>query len=432
MNPVVQLRASEKKDLLKSLLSEGKQAGRLTEAQARLWELESHANCSGVHDFSLAYSMLGPLDAGMLEEALWAAVGRHPSMRVRVAEQNQSPVFESVELPQPILERSECTTSLDALLRREASKPINPAVGPGWKAILFRASENEHTLLLHFHHIVADRWSVGILISDVGAAYRSLCDGQMPLFTPSPAQWTLNNRGPGETDASLAYWSELFAPPVEELQVPAAAQRGFAGYTGDRIELELDQETSAALNSEAVEQGLTLFPVLLAAFAAFLHSYTGQEDLTICTPISGRQGSATRWIMGYFNNILPLRISLAGDPEFRKLASEVAAQARTAATHQAAQFHRIAELPQLAGQRMTRCLFTMQNIPGLELKLPNIQSSYRDVPNGTANFDLSLFAERQEGRLRLLLDYKTALLEKNAALQLSTRFLEFLRAVALQ
>ncbi len=93
-------------------------------------------------------------------------------------------------------------------------------------------------------------------------------------------------------------------------------------------------------------------------------------------------------------------------------------------------FHRIAQLPELAGRRITQCLVALQNIPGLNLEIPGIISSYRDVHNGTANFDVALFSEEREGKLRCLFDYKTAVLEPAAAELLKDRLLEFLHAAA--
>jgi len=432
MNPAAELTPVQKRDLLKHLLQNGREPVHLSEAQARLWQLESHASPSGVHDFSLAYSLAGALDADLLEQALRAVAGCHPSLRVRIVEKDDRAVFEHVDLPPVLLERVDCGADLEERLSAEAACPLNPAIGLGWHATLYRLSANQHTLLLHFHHILADRWSVGIFVSDLAVAYQALQQGREPLSVPATAQWKLKTVGGEDIQGAMSYWRELFAPPVDELRLPLARQSEFAGYAGGRIESELDPATTDALKQQAAAQAVTLFPMLLAAFAAFLREHTGQEDLVICTPITGRQRAATRGSIGYFNNILPLRISLAGDPEFGKLATDVAALARSAANHQDVPFHRICGLPQLAGHRIARCLFTMQNIPGLQLNLPEVASSYRDVFNGKANFDLSLFAEEEHGRIRLLLDYKTAVLEHPAATELSRQFGDFVRRVARQ
>lgn len=425
MNQAAELTPAEKRHLLKNLLRNERPPARLSEAQARLWELERSS--PGVHDFSLAYSLVGPLDADLLDRALYAVANHHPSLRSHIVGTGNAARFEDIALPESVLARVQCAGNLEEQLRCAVSRALDPATGFGWQATLFRASENEHTLLLHFHHILADRWSAGILVTDLAVAYRALKRGERPFSAPAPAEGSGETASVPEVNAGLPYWQELFAPPVEELLLPRARQTAFAGYAGGRIETELDKATTEALKCEALSQSTTLFTTLLAAFAAFLHAHTGQRDLVICTPFAGRQRTATRRSIGYFNNILPLRIQIPGDPEFRELAASVAGQTRNATKHQHVPFHRITGLPQLAGQRIARCLFTMQNIPGLDLILPNLESSYRDIFNGTANFDLSLFAEEENGRLRMLFDFKTAVLDQAAAVELSHRFIAFVR-----
>jgi non-ribosomal peptide synthetase component F len=196
------------------------------------------------------------------------------------------------------------------------------------------------------------------------------------------------------------------------LQLPLARANGAGvSYAGGRVEAEFPRHTVEALKALAAEEATTLFSVLLAAFCALLHSHTGQEDLVIATAVAGRQQPSSRTVIGYFNDTLPLRLSLAGDPTIRHLIRSASAQTREMAAHQELPFHTIVALPELAGRRITQCLVTLQNILGLDLTLPGVISGYRDVPNGTTNFDLALFAEEKEGALRILLDYKTGVFE---------------------
>ncbi len=415
----------DKRALLKTLVRSRAAAAlpALSEAQSRLWDLEAHEGAPGIHDFSLAYELRGPLDPDLLEQALQAVAARHASLRSRIEVQGGAVRFVE-RLPDPVLERRPVGEDLAAALLAEAALPLDPTVA-GWRAVLFRGHGEDHTLLLHFHHIFADRWSVAVLIGDLAAAYTAIRDGvpydRSPL-PPAPSE-------PAPTPEDLAYWSAVFSPPAEVLRLPFDRPGGgFAGYAGARLAIEIDGPATQALKSVAGTQSVTLFPALLAAFAGFLHAHTGQEDLTICTPMTGRHRAGTRSAIGYFNNILPLRLDLRGNPPFEALLGRVAARGREVAGHQDVPFHRIAALPELTQGRIARCLFTLQNIPGLDLHLPGIAASYRDVPNGTANFDLALFAEEKDGRLRCFLDYKTALLEPDAAQLLADRLVEFVRA----
>ena len=417
-------RAADRRSLLRSiLLRAAATSPALTEAQSRLWEIDSHERSIGVHEFSILYSLQGSLDPGLLEEAFQAVARCHDILRARIGMNGNQAVFELVTLSHPILEVKDVVSDdeLNARVAEEVARPLHLAESPGWRVVLFRTDPNHHSLLLHFHHIIADRWSVGVLIADLTAAYCALLEGQEPL--PGRSSVAASFVARPVLESAIEYWRRLFTSRPEMLLLPLAHSDGSrVSHEGGRIEAELPRPTVEALKALAVEEQTTLFAVLIAAFCALLHSHTGQEDLIISTALAGRQQPASRTVIGYFNNIMPLRLSVAGDPTVREFIRSASTQIREMAANQEVPFHRIAALPELEGRRITQCLFTLQNIPGLDLTLPGITSSYRDVPNGTTNFDLALFAEEKDGALRMLLDYKTGVFEKAAVELLKDRF----------
>jgi thioesterase domain-containing protein/acyl carrier protein len=423
----------QKRDLLKRLLREKITARaaadvRLTTAQLRLWELEKYKASPNIHVFAIAYYLDGPLNPDLIGRAMAVVAARHFGLHARMVENDEGPYLESVE--PPLLERSEETGDdgkLETRLRAEAANPIDPLAGPAWRCVLIRRSAQQHVLLFCFHHIIADRWSVGVLISELGRAYAALQQGEDISGPPSASA---KSESPDDR-SGLEYWKNLFSATPQSLHLPLTRDaEGFGGYAGDCLEEKIDIPTVRALKDLATSESTTLFPVLLAAFGMLLRAHTGQTDLLICTPMSGRTRSATRDAIGYFNNIVPLRLDLGGDPTFQELIRSVSVQARAAFEHQNVPFQTIAALPELEGVRTTRCLFTVQNIPGLELELPGITSRYKDIPNGTANFDLSLFAEEKKGTLHVVAHYKTDHFSLEAATELKDRFLACLRYIA--
>jgi thioesterase domain-containing protein/acyl carrier protein len=436
LTPAV-LSKQEKLALLKSRLTgsdDAAQTDGLTPAQARLLELEEQFGSSAVHVFALAYHLEGPLDVQLLAESIAAVAARHPALHSRVAVSGGRAFFERTRLPSLVLRSLACPrdrggdTKLDAALRQEAEKLIDPRTGAGWRAVLFERSAESHALLVQFHHIFADRWSVGVFMTDLAIAFRNLqarrpaFDAELPRSTPAPSDASL---------LQLEHWERRFARPATTLDLPSAHRlETFSDYRGARMESSVNSESFESLQRLAAAESTTMFPLLLAAFAAMLHAYTGQEDLIVCTPMVVRHRASTRGVIGYFNNIVPLRLDLSGDPTFHELAARVTAEARAAFEHRDVPFHAIASLPELASTRITRCLFAVQKMPGLNLDLPGLRVRYRDVPNGTANFDLALFLEEIEGRVDLLLDHKTAVLDHAAARSIQDRFFQILDIVA--
>lgn len=430
------LSREEKVALLRRRLGVTDDASRadgLSAAQTRLWELENQLGASEMHVFALAYHLDGPLDVQQLAEAIGAVAERHPALHARVAYTNGRPFFEPVMPPSLVLRSFTCSASnggdakLDAALQAEAAKPIDVRAGAGWRAVLFERSAESHTLLVQFHHIFADRWSVGVFMTDLATAFRNIQATRAPFDAPLAVADQLAGDVP---PTQLAYWEARFAQPAVTLELPSAHRlETFSDYAGSRIESVIAPDRVTGLQELAAAESTTMFPLLLAAFAATLHAHTGQEDLVVCTPMVGRHRAGTRGVIGYFNNIVPLRLDLSGNPTFRELMARVSAEAREAAAHQDIPFHAIASLPQLASARLSRCLFAVQKMPGLNLDLPGLTVRYRDVPNGTANFDLALFLEEIDGRVDVLVDHKTSVLDSAAVTSLQDRFFEILGRV---
>ena len=63
--------------------------------------------------------------------------------------------------------------------------------------------------------------------------------------------------------------------------------------------------------------------LLLAVFKVLLARYTGQEDISVGTPIAGRNRVETEGLIGFFVNSLVLRTDLTGNPSVRELLRRV-------------------------------------------------------------------------------------------------------------
>ncbi|MEO8335207.1 MAG: condensation domain-containing protein [bacterium] len=402
----------------------------LTGQQERLWELENQLGASAMHAFALAYHLEGPLDVQQLAESIGAVAERHPALHSRVAVADGRPIFAKVMPPSLVIRSFTCSKSdggdakLDTALGIEAAKPLDVRTSAGWRAVLFERSAESHTLFVQFHHIFVDRLSVGVFMTDLATAFRNI-QANLPPFDTELALAESPSRD--IPSAQVAYWETRFAQPAATLDLPSAHRlETFSDYAGARIESVIASGTVAALQQLAGVVPTTMFPMLLAAFAATLHAHTGQEDLVVCTPMVGRHRGA----IGYFNNIVPLRLDLSGDPTFLELVARITAEASDASAHQDVPFHAIASLPELASTRITRCLFVIQQMTGLRLALPGVSVRLCEVPNGTANFDLALFLEEIDGRVDVLLDHKTSVLDTIAATSLRDHFLEILDRVA--
>src|SRR5262249_28811951 len=105
-------------------------------------------------------------------------------------------------------------------------------------------------------------------------------------------------------------------------------------FVGAHFAFQLDEEVTGRLKTLARSEGATLYMVLLAAFHVLLYRHTGQEDILVGSPLSGRTRPEFDGIFGYFMNPVPLRARLSGDQSFRAFLAQVRHTVLGALDHQ--------------------------------------------------------------------------------------------------
>jgi thioesterase domain-containing protein len=439
----------KKRAMLREILKERASKARrqtLSQGEERLWRLLQFDPNSAVYNVGFAYDLKGPLDVDALEKALRSLTLRHEAMHTayaviegvpsRVIAPDSGVRFERVDLSSV----SEAEFSFETRrLAIEASRSrIDLAQSPLWRFTVLERSDRDRVFLVNTHHIISDRWSVGILVQELASEYTALVRGEPPLtrstrpYSEAIGQLEASISEP-ELIAHLAYWRDQFGGDVRDLILPTELHLvGETSYRGMRRTFMLPDELAAELSTLAAGERITLYVVLLAALAARLHLDTGQKDLVFITPVSRRHHAAARGVIGYFNNLVPIRLTIADNSCFRDLLHAAAQVVKGAFEHQDVPFQHIAELPNLNRIRLGRCMISVQNTTPLALELPGITSSYIDVPTDTANFDLAVFLEEHGGTYRGWVDAKTDLWTRGAVDGLVERFVALMGALAEQ
>ncbi|WP_415835330.1 non-ribosomal peptide synthase/polyketide synthase, partial [Corallococcus soli] len=392
--------------------------------QERMWVQERLA--PGQAGLGLVYSvrLSGRLDVGALEGSLQEVVRRHEVLRTTFVEQDGRPwqrIAPALVVPLPVVR----VADEDAAWRRldeEARAPFDLEQGPLLEALLFARSDTEHLLMLKLHHTVADAWSLGVLVQELGAAYAALTSGvpvtlpALPLQYADFSAWQRESLGDDALRSQLDWWrTHLDARAV--LSLPTDRPRGAqVDPRGATVSAVLPPQLLQRLTALAGQEGTTLFTVLLAGFKVLLRRYSGQEDLTVGTPIAGRSRAELEPLIGLFVNTLALRTSQEGNPSFREFVTRVKSSALGAFAHQDVPFEKLVEVLQpprhLDVSPFFQVMFVLQNTPRPPLQLPGLSLDARSVAQGFAQFELTLFAMEQPEGLGLTAEYRTALFDE--------------------
>ncbi|GAB6041222.1 amino acid adenylation domain-containing protein [Endothiovibrio diazotrophicus] len=267
----------------------------------------------------------------------------------------------------------------------------------------------EYALLLTFHHIASDIWSVGIFLRELSTLYRARLQGAPAPLPPLPVQyadfalWQRQQLRGERLEEQLRYWRERLAgaPPLLELPTdrPRPPMQTFSGgLHGHALAAGLTE----ALKGLSLEAGATLFMTLAAAFQVLLMRYSQQEDLVIGTPIANRTRAAVEPLIGSFVNTLVLRTDLSGNPSFLELLQRVKGGALDAYRYQDLPFEALVEALQperhLSYSPLFQVMFALQNVALEAPALPEVTLSLVEPEESTAKFDLQVsMIETAEG-----------------------------------
>ncbi len=386
----------------------------LSFAQQRLWFIDQLDQGNVAYNIPAATKITGELNLTVLQRVFDEIVRRHEILRTTYINDSgdaQQHIADKLRIPIETDKLSENLSNeqLIALARKDASRPFDLSTGPLLRVrIVTLPNENAkpcYLLLLNLHHIATDGWSNGVLTQEVATLYDAFSKGQpsplpeLPIQYADYAIWQHQHLSEQVLNAKLGYWLKQLADvPVLELLTdhPRPAQRSGRGR---QINFSINTDVTAQLNELARQRGVTLFVVLMAAFKALLHRYTGQHDLCIGTPIAGRTRAELSPLIGFFVNTLALRTDLSGDPTFNELIDREQSVMIDAQTHQDVPFESIVDAlgfsRDMSITPVFQALLALQNAPASAAsEETGLSFSAIETDSQSSKFDLLInFAE---------------------------------------
>ncbi|HEY6323424.1 MAG TPA: condensation domain-containing protein, partial [Thermoanaerobaculia bacterium] len=423
----------------------------LSFAQERLWFLSRLEPESTAYHIGVSARLRGRLDRAALAAALAGIVVRHEALRTVFEELPVTAGGQPVQrvLPAaPVPARPAAlprvslmplpTPRLDAAAAAIASlwceRPFDLAAGPLLRPLLLELAAAESRLVLAIHHIVADGWSMSVLLRELAVLYPAaarLAAGAgspppaaeeapvlpaLPVQYPDFALWQREWLRGEVLEEQLGYWQRQLAGlttlelPVDRPRGSGAAFGADAGVTprpqpaprrAGRRAADLPPALAAAIAALARREAVTPFMVLLAGLQALLARSTGQTDVAVGSPIAGRQRAEIEPLVGFFVNTLVMRTDLSGDPTGSELLGRVREMALGAFAHQDLPFEllveRLAPERDLAGTPLFRVMLVVQNSPWPTVALPDLELVPAAVPGRTAKVDLTLALVLEQG-----------------------------------
>ena len=445
-----QLSAEEQRALLAKLMqsrASGTKNYPASFAQHRLWFLDQMLPGSPFYNMAAAFRLSGHLNVNVLEHCFQTIIDRHDTLRTTFAAEDGEPVqcvAPRLLLQLPVIDLRHFSTHQQQRISRllaiqTARKPFDLATGPLLRVALLRLNDQEHVGLLTLHHIICDGWSVGVFLSELTRLYAAYSTGSpsplpvLPIQYADFAHWQ-RERLQGELlDAQVAYWRNQLAH-VPVLDLPTDHPRpGTLTYRGSYYRSTFPVCLTAPLKSLSQQHGCTLFMTLLSAFAVLLFRYSGQTDIPVGSPIANRTRAELAGLIGFFVNMLVMRMDLADDPPFLEFLSRTKDVALGAFANQDVPFENL--VPEIEPRRtlnrtpLFQVAFALQNEPRPEVELSGLTLSPIESDSGTSKFDLTLYLRETPDGLDSTWEYSTDLFDLSTVQRMARHFQTLLKGI---
>jgi amino acid adenylation domain-containing protein len=236
-------------------------------------------------------------------------------------------------------------------------------------------------------------------------------------------------------EAELDFWKRQLAGAPSTLDLPTDRPRpAIPSFQTDTHRERLSPSLTAALHSVARREGATIFMTMLAAFQALLYFYTRQDDISVGTPIAGRNRCEVENLIGCFLNTLVLRTKLSGDPDFGEMLRRVREVTLDAYTHQDLPFERLVQEIQpkrdLKRTPLFQALMVFHNNLKTTAELPELTLTSMGIAKQRSNFDLTLWVTEGTDELLVALEYNTDLFDRSTIGNMVERFRMLLESAA--
>ncbi|WP_073967614.1 non-ribosomal peptide synthetase [Streptomyces sp. CB02460] len=412
----------------------------VSDAQQRLWFLD-RTGAGAAYNLPMLVRLRGPVDPDALAGALADVAGRHEVLRTLFGESDGVPVRRvrtGNRARPPFAHEVVGEAELTARVELAARHRFDLAAELPFRAVLFTLRERpgEHALLVLVHHIAGDGWSLRPLFRDLSHAYAARTGGGAAALPRLPVPYAEHARrrvaglgrptDPGSPAArQLAYWKERLTgldadgPLLPRRPGAPAAPGPDAGVVVRR----LDAAAHARIEEAARARGATLFMALHTALLTALLAAGAGPDTAIGAPVAARAADTdVEDVVGFFVNLLVLRVDASGDPGPAGLLARVRDADLGALAHQDVPFEQVVGALNPARrpgrQPFTEVVLALQNNARAEVALPGAEGGVELVRTGSARFDLLVDVSEDTGTdgtpggLTLTFEYRTGALEE--------------------
>ncbi|MEU1054690.1 amino acid adenylation domain-containing protein, partial [Streptomyces sp. NPDC005876] len=390
-----------------------------------------------VYHMQFVLHLTGHVDPARMRVAGQALLDRYPNLRSAfLTAAGGDPVQvvpEHVTLPWRHLDltgrtEAEQDTALDQALADDRADRLDPARPPLFRMALLTCGPQRAKLLITAHHTVFDGWSSPLVFKNLVQLYSATRELPPVRGYGDYLAW-LSTR---DREESAARWAaELAGFDQPTLVVPNAPLQEEAAALG-RVEVPLSIDKGRELARRAAELGVTLNTLLQGAWAILLAKLTGQQDVVFGAAVNGRPADllGSEEMVGLFINTLPTRAHCRPEDRVGHVITDLQNRQTALLDHH---YYGLADIQRAVGlPALFDTIVVFENYPVDREGIvdANLEAGFTiDAIRPFAGSHYALTLNASDPYLRLSLDYRKNLYEREAAEQIAARLVRVLDQV---
>lgn len=402
----------------------------LSFSQKRLWFLQSLNPDNSFFNSTEALRIKGKLNIEALEDSLAKIEQSHEILRASFSTTNGQPIQTIGPLTglKPLVidlqdkKENEQEKEIQRLIDKHNLENFVLDIGPLIRIGLAILSQAEHVLIITMHHIVSDGSSFNLFLKELNQRYLAFSKDQDAGY-PEPeiqfsdfAEWQSQWLQGEVLEKKLRYARNLLARNRPTLELPTDYVRpAKPAFKGRRESFHIPKDFVDTLHSFGQTNESTLFMALLTAYAVLLKTYTGQNNILIGAPVSGRDRKETENVIGCFVNMLVFQANLSGDPTVQGLIAQIKTTTMDAYEHQDLPFEKLVEVLQperhMSHNPLFQVALILDIVPDLNFSMGDLTVEIIPPRPQTTLFDLMLFITERDNGLQVDFQYNTDLFE---------------------
>ncbi|WP_298427802.1 non-ribosomal peptide synthetase [uncultured Kordia sp.] len=294
----------------------------LSSAQYRLWIAMQHDKNTLTYNMPAAIYINEKVDLKAFETAIKQTIAKHEILRT-VFKPDQAGIVKQWIQPTnrinftldyiDVRNTNDQEATITAYLEEKFKEHFNLENGPLLKAGFIHTQDKQYILYFNMHHIISDGWSIGVLQQEVFSFYQNPIgtEKQLRIQYKDFAAWETKKNEAGINEENKKYWIDTFVEEVPLLNLPSNKRRPeVKSNNGNNLSVDLSFELTNNLRAYVNKAGVSVFTGVLASLKLMLSTYSNVKDITVGTPIAGRNHVDLENQIGFYVNMLPLRTKI--------------------------------------------------------------------------------------------------------------------------